>query len=81
MLVIAIPDAFQVRQMIGIARTLNPGIETVVRSESEEEAGLLRSENAGRVFLGEHELAQSMTRYVLDRAAPPITPLTSGTAG
>jgi CPA2 family monovalent cation:H+ antiporter-2 len=72
MLVIATPDTFNVRRMIEIARALNPGIETVVRTHSDEEAALLRSENAGTVFIGEHELALGMTRYVLDRIAIPV---------
>jgi CPA2 family monovalent cation:H+ antiporter-2 len=38
----------------------------VVRTHSEEEALLLEKENAGKVFLGEHELAIAMTRYVLE---------------
>jgi CPA2 family monovalent cation:H+ antiporter-2 len=67
MLVVAIPDTFNVRQMIQTARTLNPGIEIVVRSHNEEEADLLTRENAGMVFLGEHELAKGMSRYVVDR--------------
>ena len=71
MLVIAIPDTFHVRQMIEIARTLNPDIDTVVRTHSEEEAALLRSEKAGTVFLGEHELALSMTRYVMEKVTAP----------
>lgn len=69
MLVIATPDTFQVRRMLEIARTLNPQIEIIVRTHSEEEAVLLRSEKAGTVFLGEHELALSMTRYVLEKTA------------
>jgi monovalent cation:H+ antiporter-2, CPA2 family len=56
-----------VRRMIGIARTVNPRIETVVRTHSEEEATLLEKETAGKVFLGEHELASSMIQHVLDR--------------
>ena len=72
MLVIAIPDALDVRRMIEIARTVNPRIETVVRTHSEEEAVLLEKENAGKVFLGEHELALAMTRYVLERYAVGI---------
>jgi CPA2 family monovalent cation:H+ antiporter-2 len=71
MLVIATPDTFDVRRMIEIARALNPGIETVVRTHSDEEAALLRSENAGIVFIGEHELALGMGRYVLERIATP----------
>ena len=69
MLVIATPDTLDVRRMIEIARTVNPRIETVVRTHSEEEAVLLEKENAGKVFLGEHELARSMIRHVLDRYA------------
>jgi len=55
--------------MIEIARTLNPEIETLVRTHSEEEMALLQKEKAGMVFLGEHELALSMTRHVLERVA------------
>jgi len=68
MLVIATPDTLDVRKMIRMARTLNPGIEVVVRTDNEAEARLLESENAGTIFLGERELAQAMTRYVLERA-------------
>ena len=70
MLVIATPDSLNVRQMIATARALNPAIETVVRTHNEAEARLLEEEDAGKVFLGEHELAQSMMRYVLDRSTP-----------
>ena len=69
MLVIATPDTLRARRMIEIARMLNPRVETLVRTHSEEEAALLRNENAGTVFLGEHELALSMTRHVLEKVA------------
>jgi CPA2 family monovalent cation:H+ antiporter-2 len=64
-LVIAVPNSFRARKMMTIARTLRAGIETVVRVHSDEEAVLLRKENAGAVFMGEHELALGMTRHVL----------------
>lgn len=70
MLVIATPDTLRARRMIEIARMLNPRVETLVRTHSEEEAALLRNESAGTVFLGEHELALSMTRHVLEKVAP-----------
>jgi monovalent cation:H+ antiporter-2, CPA2 family len=66
MLVIAAPDTFRARKMLEIARTLNPDVETVVRTHSDEEAALLQKEKAGKVFFGEHELALGMTRYVLE---------------
>jgi Kef-type K+ transport system, predicted NAD-binding component len=69
MLVIAVPDTFQARKMIEIARTLKPDVETVVRTHSDEEAALLRKEKAGKVFVGERELALGMTRHVLERVA------------
>ncbi len=69
MLVIATPDSLNVRQMISVARTLNPQIETAVRTHSETEARLLNEEQAGRVFLGEQELAQAMARHVVERTA------------
>ncbi|HEX4869597.1 MAG TPA: YbaL family putative K(+) efflux transporter [Moraxellaceae bacterium] len=63
--VIATPDAFKARQMIEIARMLNPGVRILVRTHSEAEAELLEKEAVAGVFLGEHELAHTMTRRVL----------------
>lgn len=65
MLVVAIPDAVDVRKMVEIARTLNPGIVVVLRTHNEEEADLLRKESLGTVFLGEQELARGMTAHIL----------------
>jgi monovalent cation:H+ antiporter-2, CPA2 family len=69
MLVIATPQTVEVRQMVETARALNPDIDVVVRSHNEEEAQLLQREVIGRVFVGESELARSMTDYVLQRVA------------
>jgi CPA2 family monovalent cation:H+ antiporter-2 len=69
MLVIATPDTFHVRSMIETAKALNPSIRCVVRTHSEEEARLLREETGGTVFVGERELARSMTEHVLQGLA------------
>ena len=53
--------------MINNARILNPKIETLVRTHNEEEAEFLEQEMAQKVFLGENELANSMTGYILER--------------
>jgi CPA2 family monovalent cation:H+ antiporter-2 len=66
-LIIATPDTFNVRQIITMARMLNPRVEVIVRTHSEEEATLLEQEGAGKVFLGENELAASMIRHVLEQ--------------
>ena len=67
MLVIATPDTFNVRKMVEIARTLNPTIETILRTHNEDEAELLKKDNLGKVFMGEHELALGMTRHIMER--------------
>jgi monovalent cation:H+ antiporter-2, CPA2 family len=71
MLVVATPDPLNVRQMVDTARTLNPGIEIVLRTHSDEESQMLRQEGIGTVFFGEEELAKGMTNHVLERFAPP----------
>lgn len=72
MLVVATPDTLHVRQMAQTARALNPAIEIVMRTHSEEESVMLRKENIGTVFFGEEELARGMTEHVLQRFAPEM---------
>lgn len=67
MLVIATAETLLVRKMLDIARTLNPKIEAVLRTHNDEEAELLRREQLGQVFMGEHELALGMARHILGR--------------
>ena len=69
MLLIAISETVQVRQMVDTARTLNPGIEVLIRSHNETEAELLERDHDSLVFLGEKELARSMVRHVAVRVA------------
>ncbi|MGJ3704362.1 YbaL family putative K(+) efflux transporter [Variovorax sp. AFSI2.2] len=77
-LVVATPDAINARQMMEIARTLNPAIETVIRSHNEDEARLLTQETTATVFLGEHELAQAMARDVVRRAVAAAASAAAG---
>lgn len=65
-LVIAMPDSARAHKMIETARMLNPQIDIIVRTHSDEEAELLRRDMPGKVFMGEHELALGMTRYVIE---------------
>ncbi|MFC7334866.1 YbaL family putative K(+) efflux transporter [Rhodocista pekingensis] len=70
MLVVATPDPLTVRQMAETARTLNPGIEIVLRTHSEEESSMLHRDGFGAVFFGEEELAKGMARHVVARFVP-----------
>jgi CPA2 family monovalent cation:H+ antiporter-2 len=66
-LVVAIPDAAGVRKMVETAKALNPKVQILLRTHNDEEAALLRRENLGLVFMGEHELAQAMAQEVLSK--------------
>jgi CPA2 family monovalent cation:H+ antiporter-2 len=70
MLVVATHDPLNFRQMVSTARALNPGIEIVLRTHTEDETQLLRNDDVGAVFYREEELASAMTRHVLQRFAP-----------
>ncbi|MDN7967096.1 cation:proton antiporter [Burkholderia multivorans] len=72
MLVVTLPDVFDVRQIVEISRTLNPTLEVVLCTNSSDEAALLASEGIGTVFMGETELARGMAEHVLGRMAKPI---------
>jgi len=67
MLVVATANTFNVRQINTTARLLNPSIETVVRTHSEEEAELLEQEQIGTIFFGEGELAKAISHHALER--------------
>lgn len=70
MLVVATPDLLNIRQMADTARALNPDIEIVLRTHSEDESLLLSKEGIGTVFFSEEELAKGMASHVLERFAP-----------
>jgi CPA2 family monovalent cation:H+ antiporter-2 len=67
MLIIATPESADARKMVQITRAVNPHIEIVVRTHSDEDAARLARADGGKVFVGEHELAAAMTDYVLER--------------
>lgn len=69
MLVVATSDSMNVRQMIATACTLNPHIETVVRSPSVDEARRISEECGSAVFLADEALAQAIAHHILERTA------------
>jgi CPA2 family monovalent cation:H+ antiporter-2 len=74
MLVVATPDAVQVRKMAETARALNPDIEIVLRTNNEDEFRLLSQEGIGTVFCSEDELARGMLQHVVKRFEPATPP-------
>jgi len=71
LLVLATPDSFRARRILELARELNPGIDVVVRTHSAEEFTALEALGAGRVVMGEHELARAMLEYSLRSLGVP----------
>jgi CPA2 family monovalent cation:H+ antiporter-2 len=63
LLVVSAPDAFQARLILEHARKVNPGIDTVVRTHSDEERAHLEQGGVGRAVVGERELALAIIRY------------------
>ena len=66
-LVLAAPEALQVRKIVEVARALNPGIEILLRTHSDDEAALFERERLGSVFLPERELAIAMAQRILEQ--------------
>lgn len=71
-LVIATPDTVGVKAMTKIAHQLRPQLPVIVRTHSDQEAEDLRREPHLEVYMGEAELARSMTRAILEHAPPPV---------
>lgn len=65
-LVIAIPDIVKAREVIRIALQLNSKIKILIRCHDQEEVRLFNKENACLAFLGEEELAKSMSKKIFD---------------
>ena len=65
-LVIAIPDPVRAQRMMEIAKMLKPDIESVVRTHGDDDEAQRLRGNGQTVFSGEHELALSMTRHVVE---------------
>ncbi|MDR0673920.1 MAG: cation:proton antiporter [Zoogloeaceae bacterium] len=87
MLVIASHTPMDVRTMAEVARALNPDIEIVIRTHSEDESDLMRRESYGAAFFADEELARGMIRHVLEGFRkreiidnPPVSPGTDHAA-
>jgi CPA2 family monovalent cation:H+ antiporter-2 len=65
LVVVAAPDAYQARVILALARRLNPKIEVVARTHSDEERTFLESHGAARALVSERELAVSLARHAL----------------
>ena len=68
LVIVAAPDAFQARAILALCFQLNPGLEVLVRTHSDEERRFLEEMGVARAFVGERELAVSLAREALRRS-------------
>jgi CPA2 family monovalent cation:H+ antiporter-2 len=67
LLVLAIPQGFQKRRIIELARAANPGIETAVRTHRASEVAYLKQQGVGLAIMGTREVAFGLLGYALAR--------------
>ncbi len=70
LVLVAAPDAWQARAVLARAHQLNPGVEVLVRTHSDDERRFLEEMGAARALYGERELAVSMSREAFLRYRP-----------
>jgi CPA2 family monovalent cation:H+ antiporter-2 len=63
LLIITSPDPFEARTIADLARGVNPEIDIVVRTHSDQERAHLERAGVGRAVVGERELALAIVRY------------------
>jgi monovalent cation:H+ antiporter-2, CPA2 family len=68
LVIVAAPDAYQARAILALCFQLNPGLEVLVRTHSDEERRFLEEMGVARAFVGERELAVSLAREALRRS-------------
>ena len=65
LVLVAAPDAFQSRAILALARQLNPDVEIVVRTHSDQERDFLQAHGAHHAIVAERELAIRLTDHAL----------------
>ena len=72
LVIVAAPDAYASRSMLARAHQLNPGVEVLLRTHSDDERQFLEEMGAARALVAERELAVSLAREALLRYVPGV---------
>ena len=67
LLILAIPQGFQKRRIIELARAANPHIKTAVRTHRASEVAYFKDQGVGMAIMGTREVAFGLLRYALFR--------------
>ncbi len=65
LLILATPDVLQAESVLKLVRSVNPKVDSAVRTHSEEELAFVRRLDVGIALMGEQELARGLTKYAL----------------
>jgi CPA2 family monovalent cation:H+ antiporter-2 len=66
LLIIAIPQEFQKRRIIELARGANPRIDTAIRTHRASEVAFFKRQGVGIAIMGTREVAFGLLRYALN---------------
>lgn len=61
---VAIPDPFEARRIVEVARDINPNIKVLVRAHNEGEIAYFSQLNVDLALMGAEEIGRSMTHYL-----------------
>ncbi|WP_419898311.1 cation:proton antiporter domain-containing protein [Roseomonas sp. USHLN139] len=74
LLILALPGAYEARQVMALVRAVNPAIEVAVRTHDDDEIAWLRQEGGvGLAVMGEREVALGMADFALQRLGVPAS--------
>ena len=65
LLIVAVPQGFQKRRIVELAREANPRIDTAVRTHRASEIAYLKDQGVGIAIMGTREVAFGLLRYAL----------------
>jgi CPA2 family monovalent cation:H+ antiporter-2 len=65
LLILAIPPSYQKRQILELARSHNPAIDTAVRTHRASELAYLKTQGIGLAIMGTREVALGLLGYTL----------------
>lgn len=67
LLVLALPDAEETRQVLEVIRAANPKIQAAARAHDDSETSYLSGAGVGLVIMGEREIALGMADFAMQR--------------
>src|SRR5690606_12560905 len=65
-IIVAVPDPFEARKIVDVARTLKPSIRVMVRAHNKEEMNYFNKQGVDLAVTGPQEIGNRMVQYLND---------------